>query len=676
MLNRFFIPWFIGASLFIAAGKLCFAAPPDVGAALDKFTDYRPPLTTTVYDKDGRVLAYFFRQNRFPIVMDQLPSYLKQAFIATEDSAFYIHDGVDPKAVFRSFSNNVRTGTRQQGGSTITQQLVKTMVLSSDKTYFRKIEEAVLACQLEKRLSKEQILSIYLNEIYMGAGAYGVEAAARTYFNKPAHALSLAEAALLAGLPKAPSRLNPHQAPDKAKERQRYVLDRMLADHFITTQQHRQAWEEHLIYMRMPDPTWKTGSYYLAEVQRWLETHLSREHLNPQGIFLSQYGKDALYEGGLHIYTAFDPVFHQAARDALAQGLTQLAPDRDRNRPRLQGALFSMDLHSGEVKALIGGDDYHYTQFNRATQARRQSGSLFKPIVFSTALAHGYTAASPVMDAPFSIYLSATDEIWAPQNVSGEFTGPTLLCTALARSINVVAARVALQVGIPKVIAQARQMGITSYLPQVPSISLGAGETTLMEMVRAYSAFPRGGAIIQPRMVLSVYDRDGQRILHNRVQTKQAMSPQTAYIMTDMLKQCVERGTGRRARIKGLPVAGKTGTSNGIRDAWFVGFTPDLLTGVFMGFDDGSPMGEQGFGGRAAAPVWAAYHGAVADRYKSKEFEIPENIVFGTVSHDGTFIGPGWRENGITLAFEKGTEPRYVPPSHAWPPGLYPDLSN
>jgi penicillin-binding protein 1A len=210
----------------------------------------------------------------------------------------------------------------------------------------------------------------------------------------------------------------------------------------------------------------------------------------------------------------------------------------------------------------------------------------------------------------------------------------------------------------------------------VPSISLGAGETTLMEMVRAYSAFPRGGAIIQPRMVLSVYDRDGQRILHNRVQTKQAMSPQTAYIMTDMLKQCVERGTGRRARIKGLPVAGKTGTSNGIRDAWFVGFTPDLLTGVFMGFDDGSPMGEQGFGGRAAAPVWAAYHGAVADRYKSKEFEIPENIVFGTVSHDGTFIGPGWRENGITLAFEKGTEPRYVPPSHAWPPGLYPDLSN
>ena len=673
MLNRFFILWFLGASLFIAAGEFCFAAQTDPGISLEKFTGYRPPFTTTVYARDGRVLAYFFRQNRFPIVMDRLPSYLKQAFIAAEDSAFYIHDGVDPKSVFRAFSNNVRKGTRQQGGSTITQQLVKRMLLVNDKTYSRKIKEAVLACQLEKRLSKEQILSIYLNEIYMGAGAYGVEAAARTYFNKSAHALSLAEAALLAGLPKAPSRLNPHQAPDKAKQRQRYVLDRMLTDHFITAEQHQQAWETPLIYMRMPDPTWKKGSYYLAEVQRWLRAHLSREYLNPQGIFLSRYGEDALYEGGLHIYTAFDPVFQQAAREALVQGLAQLAPDRDRTRSRLQGALFSMDLHSGEVKALVGGNDYHYTQFNRATQARRQSGSLFKPIVFSTALAHGYTAASLVMDIPFSIYLPATGELWEPQNVSGKYTGPTLLSTALTRSINVVAARVALQVGIPKVIVQARQMGIESHLPQVPSISLGAGETSLMEMVRAYSAFPRGGAIIEPRMVLSVYDRDGQQILHNPIQTKQAISPQNAYVMTDMLKQCVERGTGWRAQIKGLPVAGKTGTSNGIRDAWFVGFTPDLLTGVFMGVDDGSPMGERSTGGRAAAPVWAAYHRAVADRYKSKEFEIPENIVFGTVSHDGTFLGPGWRENGITLAFEKGTEPKYVPPSHAWPPGLYPN---
>jgi penicillin-binding protein 1A len=658
MLNRFFTPWFLGVSLFFAAGELCFAAPPDVSAALDKFTNYRPPFTTTVYDRNGRVLAYFFRQNRFPIVMDRLPSYLKQAFIAAEDSAFYIHDGVDPKSVFRAFSNNVRTGTRQQGGSTITQQLVKRMLLSSDKTYLRKIEEAVLACQLEKRLSKEQILAIYLNEIYLGAGAYGVEAAARAYFNKPANALSLAEAALLAGLPKAPSRLNPHQAPDKAKQRQRYVLDRMLEDHFITAEQYQNAWKEPLIYTRMPDPTWKKGDYYLAEVQRRLRTYLSEESLNSQGVFLHRYGEDALYEGGLHIYTAFDPVFQQAGREALTRGLTQLAPGRDSARSRLQGALFSMDLHSGEVKALVGGDDYHYTQFNRATQARRQSGSLFKPIVFSTALANGYTAATPVMDTPFSIYLPATDEIWAPQNVSGEFTGPTLLCTAMTRSINVAAARVALQVGIPNVIAQARQMGIESYLPQVPSISLGAGETTLMEMVRAYSAFPRGGSIIEPRIVISVYDRAGQRIFHNPVRTKQAMSPQTAYVMTDMLRQCVERGTGWRARIKGLTVAGKTGTSNGMRDAWFVGFTPDLLTGVFIGFDDGSPMGEWGTGGRAAAPVWMDYHLTMACHYKSKEFEIPENIVFGTVSHDGAFLGPGWWENGITLAFEKGTEPK------------------
>jgi 1A family penicillin-binding protein len=643
---------------------------------LEQLTDYRPPLTTTVYAKDGSVLAYFNRQNRFFVTLETLPNYLKQAFIAAEDSGFYTHDGVDPRSVFRAFFNNVKTVSGRQGGSTITQQVMKRLLLSSNKSYMRKFKEAVLAYHLEKYLTKEQILTIYLNEIYLGAGAYGVEAAARTYFNKSAHYLSLAEAALLAGLPKAPSQLNPYHTPAKAKIRQRYVLDRMLAENFINRTQYQQALTAPLNYQRMHDPSWKLGAYYLAEVRRWLLTHLSRKKMNARGIFLPFYGADALYEGGLHIYTALDPDHQRAAQKALSGGLEKLTLDGDvvyarilevspaglipelAPRPKVQGALLSMDPNTGEVKALVGGYDYKYSQFNRATQARRQSGSLFKPVVFSTALAQGYTAASIIMDKPFSIRLSASEKLWQPNNFSGKYGGPTLLRTAMTQSINVVTARVAHQIGISKVIQQARRMGIRSGLPHVPSISLGAGETSLMELVQAYSTFPRGGTQIEPRLVLSVYDRDFKLIFHNTPRIARAMSPQNAYIITHLLKQSVENGTGWRAKALNHPVAGKTGTSNNMRDAWFMGFTPYLLTGVFVGFDDGSSMGKLGTGARAAAPIWVDYHKRVKNHYRKQEFIIPEDILFGSVTREGNYLGEGWYEKGIVLAFKKGTEPK------------------
>jgi len=738
---------------------------------LKLLADYRPSLTSTVYAKDGRVLAYFYRENRFFITLETLPDYLIQAFIAAEDSNFYIHDGVDPHAVFRALSINVKKAARLQGGSTITQQVIKRLLLSSDKSYIRKFKEAVLAYHLEKYLTKEEILTIYLNDIYFGAGAYGLEAAARTYFNKHARRLSLAEAALLAGLIKAPSKLNPNHAPAKAKIRQHYVLDRMLAEKFISTAQYQQALISPLNYQRMHDPSWKQGPYYLAEVRRWLLNQLSREKMNARGVFLPYYGADALLEGGFHIYTAFDHDHQQAAQKALSKGLEQLTLDREnlvplnrvdtaemnqfiagqknktsicnfqkhewvkaliiecdtqkakvkvgkykgtiqqisgiwrRNpayplpqedsplakpgfmallmpgdvvdarvlevsppglmlelapRPKLQGALLSMDPQTGEVKALVGGYDYKCSQFNRATQAHRQSGSLFKPVVFSAALAQGYTAASMIMDAPLSIRLSTSQKLWQPKNFSGKYHGPTLLRTAMTQSINVVTARLAQRVGISKVIQQARHMGLKSGLPTVPSVCLGAGETSLMELVQAYSTFPRGGTQIEPRLVLSVYDRDFKLIFNNTPRVEQAMSPQNAYIITHLLKQSVENGTGWRAKALNHPVAGKTGTTNNMRDAWFMGFTPYLLTGVFVGFDDGRSMGKLGSGARTAIPIWLDYHRAVKHHYRMQEFKIPTDINFGSVTRDGTYLGDGWYGNGIVLAFKKGTEPKRI----------------
>jgi len=774
MRKRVLVIWLFACCLLIIPRGLVNAEPPrkfpNFNLFLKKLVDYRPPLTTTVYAKDGSVLAYFYRQNRFPVTLETLPNYLKQAFIATEDANFYTHDGVDPHAVFRAFSNNVQTDTESQGGSTITQQVIKGLFLSNNKSYTRKFKEGVLAYHLEKNLTKEQILTIYLNEIYLGAGAYGLEAAARVYFNKHAPNLSLAEAALLAGLPKAPSQLNPYQAPIKAKTRQRYVLDRMLAEKFITTNQHQQAVVAPLNYQRMHDPSWELGPYYLAEVRSWLLTHLSAEKLNAQGIGLPYYGEDALYEGGLHIYTAFDHHHQKAAQKALAAGLEQLtlgwenilpldqvdpaeinqfiatqdiqkssilhfqnqewvkalviecdgqkanvkvgkyngtikqitglwrrnpaypllSHDKTETKsgfmgllmpgdvvdarvlevsparlmlelapqPKVEGAILSMDPQTGEVKALVGGYDYNRSQFNRATQARRQPGSLFKPVVFSTALKQGYTAASMVMDSPFSLYIPSSKQFWEPKNFSERYRGLTLLRTAMTQSINVVAARVAHQVGISNVIAQARQMGFKSDLPLVPSVSLGACEANLMELVQVYSTFPRGGTQIEPRLVLSVYDRDFKLIFHNPPLIAQAMSPQNAYIITDLLKQSVESGTGWRVKALNHPVAGKTGTSNNMRDAWFMGFTPYLLTGVFVGFDDGSSMEKMGTGGKAAAPIWLDYHQAVKKHYKMQEFKIPENILFGSVTPDGNYLGQGWHDKGIVLAFKKGTEPK------------------
>ncbi|MEE8542160.1 MAG: transglycosylase domain-containing protein, partial [Desulfobacterales bacterium] len=473
----------------------------DQKAHLQHFRDYRPALVTTVYARDGSILGYFFRKKRFYRALSSMPPYLAKAFLAAEDKAFYEHDGIDPSAIFRAFSRNVGGGDIVQGGSTITQQLVKRVMLTGEKSYSRKIKEAILAYRLERHMTKDQILTLYLNEIFFGARAYGVEAAARIYFGKTVKKLTLAECALLAGLPKAPSTSNPFRSPQKAKVRQRYVLGRMLALGWITSKDHDQALKEKLEYKSMQDPSWKLGAYYLEEVRRWLIQNLSEEKMKARGFVLPRYGEDAVYESGLHVYTALSPDHQRAAEKALKQGLEESARRRGwpgpikrikaaeqeaflqaqaktftpgqrfkpgewtqvlvtgvtargaevrmgslsgfisvrtmgwcrkpnpevapesvtrvkdarqvlhkgdvvwakviaatakrlslalARRPEVQGALISMDPRNGEVLALVGGYDFSSSQFNRATQAKRQPGSLFKPIVYSAAIDNGY----------------------------------------------------------------------------------------------------------------------------------------------------------------------------------------------------------------------------------------------------------------------------------------------
>lgn len=749
----------------------------DQEAHLQRFWDYRPALVTTVYARDGSILGYLFRKKRFYRALSSMPPYLEKAFLAAEDKAFYEHDGIDPSAIFRAFSRNVEAGGIIQGGSTITQQLVKRIMLTGKKSYSRKIKEAILAYRLERHMTKEQILTLYLNEIFLGTGAYGVEAAARIYFGKGVKKLTLAECALLAGLPKAPSSSNPFRSPQKAKARQRYVLGRMLALDWITRKDHDQALKEKLEYKSMQDPSWKLGAYYLEEVRRWLIQNLSEEKMKARGLVLPRYGEDAVYESGLHVYTALNPDHQRAAEKALNQGLEEsarrrgwtgpikriktaeheaflqaqakilasrqrfkrgdwtqvlvkrvtargadvrmgplsgfvsaktmgwcrkpnpsLAPEsvpriKDARqvlrkgdvvwtkviavtakglslalarRPEIQGALISMDPRNGEVLALVGGYDFSSSQFNRATQARRQPGSLFKPVVYSAAIDNGYTAASLVSDEPWSIVVPHTSKTWAPKNFSGKFYGPTLLCTALVQSRNVVVARIAKRMGMGKVVKRAKKMGISRHLPPFPAVSLGSAEVTPLDMTRVYSTFARGGTRIEPRLVLSVRDKEGKEILNTKPKVTRAVTPQNAYIITHLLKHVVQYGTARKARVLGRPVAGKTGTTNDTRDAWFTGFTPYLVTTVYVGFDESKSMGKEETGSRAALPIWIKYRMAIEKRYRVANFPIPRNIVFEQVSRDGEYLAPGVSERGIHLPFLRGTQPSLRQP--VWKP--------
>ncbi|THB69832.1 MAG: PBP1A family penicillin-binding protein [Desulfovibrio sp.] len=690
-----------------------------------EITDYRPSLVTTVYARNGDVIGYLYREMRFLVTMDQVPEYLPKAILAIEDSGFYEHEGVDFMAIIRATLKNFMAGDIVQGGSTITQQLVKQLLLTSERDYQRKIKEAILAYRLENNLDKDEILTIYMNQVFFGANAYGVEAAARTFFGKHAMELTLAEAALIAGLPKAPSVYNPYNRPEAAKARQEQVLKQMLELGWITLQEHEQAVGQDLHYQEMEDPSWGQGAYYLEEVRRWLIENLNEQDLAAQGIELDAYGEDAVYECGLHVYTAMEPAHQEAAEAALRQGLeastrrrgwrgpaARLAPleyatflgsqdivpqDLEPGQwvkalvvnvssvsaevrlgeyqgrigretweefrgsvglepgdvvwasvlengsegagdeqemlslsleqwPQVQGALVSMEPPTGDVVALVGGYSFQASQFNRATQARRQPGSAFKPIVYSAALDEGFTPATVIYDTPLTI------GDWSPKNYGGEFHGPTSFRSALVRSRNVVTVRIAQHIGIDAVIERAQVLGLEPDFPRVLPICLGAEAVRPINLCQAYSAFARDGSYVRPRFVLSVRNAWGEEILSTQTEAVPAISPENAYAMVRLLQQVVQFGTGRKALALDRPVAGKTGTTNNEVDAWFMGFSPYLLSGVYVGFDQLTPMGRGEAGAGAALPIWLDYRMDVEELYPEQDWEAPPGVEYATVN--------------------------------------------
>lgn len=779
-MKRFFLIVFlvivVGTAFSAAALVVAYNWAVQDLPSYTRIADYRPPLVTTVYARDKSIMGYFYREKRFLAPLSEMSQYVPLAFLAAEDDGFYQHAGVSPMAIFRAFLVNLKSGTSSQGGSTITQQIVKRLLLSAEKSYERKLKEAILAYRLERYLTKDEILTIYLNQIYLGSGAYGVEAAARTYFGKHVKDLTLAEAAVLAGLPKAPTIYNPYRTPEETKHRQRYVLRRLYELRWISEEAYEKALAEPLVYRSMEEPTWKVGAWYVEEVRRHLIDYLSEDNLRRQGIVLDRYGEDALYESGLNIYTSMEPKHQAAAENALRKGLEEAdkrsgwhgpiknlataeeiaeflkreqpspefwngeawakavvskveqngaqvrigeneghiglkamswarvpnikvagayapaikdarkvlnpgdviwvslipgkydprAPQKEKKTlelaleqyPRIQGALVSIEPETGDVVALAGGYSFQNSQFNRATQAKRQPGSSFKPIVYSAAMDAGYTPASIVLDAPIVYMNESTSKLWRPENFEGKFSGPMLLRTALAKSRNMCTIRVAQDIGISAVINRALALGIREAFPSELSVSLGAVAVSPMNLTEAYTAFANSGKRAAGRLIQSVTDASGTPLLVFNPDITQAITPENAYIMANLLQAVVNEGTGSRARMPGRHIGGKTGTTNDEKDAWFMGFSPYLVTGVYVGYDQLQPMGRLEGGARTAAPIFSYYRKEIEDTYPNVDFKKPDGIVMATVDAATGELAAGSGGRKLTLPFMTGTAPK------------------
>ncbi|NDY73362.1 PBP1A family penicillin-binding protein, partial [Desulfobacter hydrogenophilus] len=650
---------------------------------INTLNDYRPAIVTNVFSDDGRKIGEFYKERRIVVPLSEMPVNLLNAFVAAEDSRFREHPGIDVKSIVRAFIKNFKAGSIVQGGSTITQQVTKSFLLTPEKTYERKVKEAILAYKIEKKLSKDEILFLYLNQIYLGHGAYGVEAASENYFGKHVKDLSLAECAVLAGLPQAPSRYSPFHHPELARQRQVYTLNRMKEEGMISNLEATQALGAKLDIK--PRKNWfiERVPCYTEHVRRYVE---------------KKYGKQMLYTQGLSIHTAVNIELQKIARDAVNKGLLDLdkrcgyrGPVKnipalqveefsrtiveelngsrlvkgdiykgvvlkvdDRNKvthvrvgnatgiirlttmtwarkpnpknsyryaeikkpsqalktgdviylkvlgerteekeyeftlyqePIAQSALLSIEAETGHVKSMIGGRDFKDSQFNRAFQSRRQPGSAFKPILYAAALDKGYTPTTIIIDSPVVYEDRLHDRVWKPNNYAHKFYGPTLLRQALTNSRNIVSIKILQDIGIDYVISYARKLGITSPFSRDLSIALGSSGVSLLELTKAYSVFSNLGYLIEPVFITEIYDRDNRLLESSKLIRKKVIDMGTAYLMTSLLESVVQSGTGQRVKALNRPTAGKTGTTNDLHDAWFMGFTPRYTTGVWVGLD-------------------------------------------------------------------------------------------
>ena len=570
-------------SVLIGTVLAWFMALPDIRS----IDDYRPQVATLILDRNNRPIDAIAKEFRVVVPFASLPALLPKAFVAAEDSRFWDHDGLDGWSIARAAFNNLRSGRRSQGGSTITQQVTRALLLTREKSFLRKMAEAVLSFRLERMLSKEDILFIYLNEIYLGEGAYGVEAAARTYFGKKASQLNLGEIALLAGLPQSPSNYSPIKQPEAARVRQRYVLNRMAEDGIITAEAARTAYEQG---MPLAGNWRKSLNGYFA--------HYVRNQL------LTTYKEADLYEKGLSVATTVDSGLQEAAASAVQAGVAKVA-ERHPGDPPPQGALVALDTGSGRIRAMIGGADFTENQFNRAVQANRQPGSAFKPLLYASALEQGIPPGSVFNDTPLTLS-SGGGKSWQPRNFKHEYRGSMPLSEALIHSSNVIAVRLMQQVGLQNVIRTAQRMGITAPLEADLTLALGASPISLLELTAAYTAIANQGMYHAPVGITRVGDREGHFKPWPQSPGRQVIAPETAAWLHTVMTQVVQRGTGKNA--SGVREAsGKTGTTDNNVDAWFIGSAPNLTTGVWIGHDRDTPLGTGETGGQAAAPVWKMF---------------------------------------------------------------------
>ncbi len=730
----------------------------------DSFQDYHPSLVSRVYADNGEIIGQFFIERRLYTPIDKIPQALTQAVIATEDSRFFEHPGLDIVGIGRAAWTNLKKGGRFQGASTITQQLARALFLSPERTYQRKIKELILAVKMEWVLTKEQILEMYLNQIYFGHGAYGVAAAALTYFDKKVSDLSLPEAAFLAGLPKAPNTYSPYRNPDLAKSRKELVLGRMVEAGYITEEEAQAAMATTLSYRHQSlEPI---AAYFLEEV---------RQHL------VDRYGETLVYKGGLQIYTTLNIAMQKSAEESVRTGLRQLdkrqgwrgpvghveftkdftPPDtfpelqnpraslvhglyralvtkvtkqsaqiligntykgsisfedmswaqrrlekngdvgtavvRDKasplqllkvgdiievapkkgtvesgefvleQTPLVEGALIAIEPRTGAIQAMVGGYDFTRSQFNRAVIARRQPGSAFKPLIYASALQQGLTPATLVLDAPVVYEDEDLDRVWKPENYEKRFFGTITLREALRHSRNAATVRLLEQIGVPEVVNIASNLGIRSPLSQDLSLALGSSSVTLQEITSAYGVFADQGLWLEPYLITHAKNLNGEILEQHLFEPRQAMTKENAYLITNMLMDVIQSGTGRLAKSIGRPLAGKTGTTNSYNDAWFVGYAPNLATGVWVGFDEVRTLGRLESGAHAALPIWTRFMDQTLRNLPVMTFPIPEGIQFAQIdTTTGDLPSKTSRHIG-TEVFRKGTEPGKAAPQNANP---------
>ncbi|MFQ5716108.1 MAG: penicillin-binding protein 1A [Nitrospinales bacterium] len=714
---------------FAAAGFIFFHFSkdlPDVRA----LKNYEPSTITKVYSDQDQPIAEFYIEKRILVPLEKIPPAMKQATLAVEDSNFYTHFGLDPKAIFRAMIANFLAGHIVEGGSTITQQLSKTLFLSRKKTLNRKIREAILAIRLEQIFSKDEILEMYLNQIYYGHGTYGVEAAARHYFAKHVYDLTVAECALLAGLPKAPNHYSPYRNPKQSKKRRDHALQRMVSDNYITQKQKEEAVKTEIILGKTADKL-NRAPYFIEYIRQFLE---------------DQFGSSKLYRAGLNVYTTLNLDYQLAAQKAIRENLRTadkrfgyrgsighinidqpfltlqqeldelngfkegqtfqegdivkgvvvtlrpaevevllgreegiiqlkdmrwarppnvkidgkwskiahpeqalalgdivevkiLGPGEDSNwslaleqEPEVEAGLVSLEAGTGHIKAMVGGYDFSKSQFNRALQAVRQPGSAFKPIIYTAAVNEGYTPASIIVDSPVIFKESelAFDK-WKPVNFEEKFYGPTSLRTALVHSRNVVTIKLLQNIGVKKAVQMARAMGISSPLENNLSIALGSSGVTLFELTSAYAVLANMGNRIKPIAIRYIEDRNGNTLYTSEPQTVRALPEGVAFIITSLLKSVVQEGTGAKVKALHRPVAGKTGTTNNYVDAWFVGYTPQLVTGVWVGKDKDETLGLNETGSRTAIPIWLDFMKAAHEGVPVKSFPMSDEVMFSKI---------------------------------------------